>query len=212
MKKSLYFGVAALAALTLSACGGAGSGADQRNAVRAVGSSTVYPFAKAVAEAFARSNPEAGSPIMESTGTGGGISLFCSGVGANTPDIANASRRMKADEFATCQANGVTEITEIQVGMDGLAFASAQGGITMNLTPEIVYRALAANPYGEAQTAKLWSDVDPSPHRYRQRPPRYIPRRPKTPSRSAKTAAAPPQPVRSAPRSAAKQSPASPQS
>ena len=162
MKKSLYFGVAALAALTLSACGGAGSGADQRNAVRAVGSSTVYPFAKSVAEAFARSNPDAGSPIMESTGTGGGISLFCSGVGANTPDIANASRRMKADEFATCQANGVTEITEIQVGMDGLAFASAQGGITMNLTPEIVYRALAANPYGEAQTARLWSDVDPS--------------------------------------------------
>ena len=162
MKKSLYFGVAVLAALSVSACGGAGSGEAQRDAVRAVGSSTVYPFAKSVAEAFARSNPDAGSPIMESTGTGGGLSLFCSGVGANTPDIANASRRIKADEFATCQANGVTEITEIQVGLDGLAFASAQGGITMNLTPEIVYRALAANPYGEAQTAKLWSDVDPS--------------------------------------------------
>ena len=161
MKKALYTGIAALAALTLSACG-SGGGGEQRDAVRAVGSSTVYPFAKAVAEAFARSHADFGSPIMESTGTGAGIDLFCSGVGPATPDIAHASRRMKADEFAACQANGVTEITEIQVGLDGLAFASAQGGITMNLTPEIVYRALAANPYGEPQTARLWSDVDPS--------------------------------------------------
>jgi hypothetical protein len=76
--------------------------------------------------------------------------LFCAGIGANTPDITTASRRMKASEFADCQANGVTEITEIQIGYDGLAFASAQGGITMNLTPEIVYRALAASPYGKA--------------------------------------------------------------
>ena len=135
--------------------------ADARN-LRAVGSSTVYPFAKAVAERVARVNPKLGSPIVESTGTGGGIELFCQGVGANTPDIANASRRMKASEFAECQANGVTEITEIQVGMDGLAFASAQGGIEMNLTPEIVYRALAARPFGEEQTAQTWRDVDPS--------------------------------------------------
>lgn len=161
MKNTMRFGIAAIAALSLAACGGSG-GNDQRNAVRAVGSSTVYPFAKAVAEAYARSNPDASAPIMESTGTGAGIDLFCSGVGADTPDIAHASRRMKADEFAKCQANGVTEITEIQVGMDGLAFASAQGGIRLNLTPEIVYRALAANPYGEAQTAKNWSDIDPS--------------------------------------------------
>jgi len=160
MKNKLNLGIAAIAALALSACG-SGSG-EQRNAVRAVGSSTVYPFAKAVAEAFSRSHPDFGAPIMESTGTGAGINLFCSGVGAATPDIAHASRRMKEDEFASCVANGVTEITEIQVGLDGLAFASAQGGITMNLTPEIVYRALAANPYGEAQTATLWSDVDPS--------------------------------------------------
>jgi len=162
MKNSVKFGIAAVAALSLSACGGSGSGADQRDAVRAVGSSTVFPFARLVAEAFTRSHPDFGSPIMESTGTGGGISQFCSGVGADTPDIAHASRRIKTDEFATCQANGVTEITEIQVGLDGLAFASAQGGITMNLTPEIIYRAIAANPYGEAQTARLWSDVDPS--------------------------------------------------
>ncbi len=145
--------------IPLAACGGE---ADTRQSVRAVGSSTVYPFATTVAESFARSNPEFGSPIIEATGTGGGINLFCSGVGANTPDIANASRRMERSEFAACQANGVTEVVELPIGYDGLAMASAQGGITMNLTPEIVYRALAANPYGEPQTARTWRDVDPS--------------------------------------------------
>ncbi len=160
MKTSFQFTLAALAALSLAACGGGADGT--RNSVRVVGSSTVYPFAKLVAENFARSNPEFGSPIIESTGTGGGIALFCKGVGADTPDIANASRRMKASEFETCRANGVEDVTEIQIGYDGLALASAQGGIAMSLTPELVYRALAANPYGEAQTAKRWRDVDPS--------------------------------------------------
>lgn len=148
------------AAALLAGCDSGGAGT--RDSIRAVGSSTVYPFAKAVAEDFTRSRPEFKSPIIESTGTGGGINLFCSGIGASTPDIANASRRMKAAEFAKCQANGVTEVTEIPIGFDGLALASAQGGITMNLTPELVYRALAANPYGEAQTARTWRDVDPS--------------------------------------------------
>ena len=159
MTMKLRYSLVGLSALALAACNG---GQDTRDSVRAVGSSTVYPFAKLVAENFARSNPDFGSPIVESTGTGGGIELFCQGVGANTPDIANASRRMKASEFEECAANGVTEITEIQVGLDGIAFASAQGGIDMNLTPEIVYRALAARPFGQEQTAKNWSDVDPS--------------------------------------------------
>jgi phosphate transport system substrate-binding protein len=161
MTSKLRFSLVALGAASLAACGGSG-GEGTRDSVRAVGSSTVYPFAKLVAENFARSNPDFSSPIVESTGTGGGIELFCQGVGANTPDIANASRRMKASEFGECQANGVTEITEIQIGMDGLAFASAKGGIEMNLTPEIIYRALAASPYGEEQTAQTWRDVDPS--------------------------------------------------
>ena len=138
------------------------SAADARSQMRAVGSSTVYPFAKAVSENFARSNPEFKSPLIESTGTGGGIQLFCAGVGANTPDIANASRRMKASELANCQANGVTDVIEMQIGLDGLAFASAKGGIAMNLTPKIIYEALAARPYGREQTAKTWADVDPS--------------------------------------------------
>ena len=160
MKLKLSLPLVALCAASLAACGGATEAT--RDSVRAVGSSTVYPFAKLMAESFVRSNPDFGSPIIESTGTGGGIQLFCQGVGANTPDIANASRRMKASEFEECQANGVAEVTEIQVGLDGIAFASARGGIDMNLTPEIVYRALAARPFGEEQTAKTWKDVDPS--------------------------------------------------
>jgi phosphate transport system substrate-binding protein len=153
---------ATAAALALTSCGSQGDGASTRDSIRAVGSSTVFPFAKAVAESLTRSNPAIKSPIIESTGTGGGIKLFCSGVGAATPDIANASRRMKADEFATCKANGVTEVIEIQIGLDGLAFASAKGGLTMNLTPATIYKALAANPFGKPQTAQTWRDVDPS--------------------------------------------------
>jgi phosphate transport system substrate-binding protein len=155
--KSICF--AAVAALAVAGCGQNGGGT--RDSIRAVGSSTVYPFAKKVAEEFSASTGMA-SPLIESTGTGGGMKLFCAGVGPETPDMANASRRMKASEFADCQANGVTDILEVQVGLDGIAFASAQGGIMMNLTPEIVYKAIAANPYGEAQTAKTWADVDPS--------------------------------------------------
>ncbi len=161
MKNKAFLALPALAATALlAACGG--NSDTTRESIRAVGSSTVYPFAKKVAETFTQSNPGMTSPIIESTGTGGGMKLFCAGVGANTPDMANASRRMKKSEFDTCQANGVKDIIELQVGLDGIAFASSQGGITMNLTPQIVYEALAAKPYGKDQTAKLWSDVDPS--------------------------------------------------
>jgi phosphate transport system substrate-binding protein len=163
MKLSKSVILASLSALALAACGDSSGGAGgTRDSIRAVGSSTVYPFAKLVSERFSRANPEFKSPLIESTGTGGGMQLFCAGVGANTPDIAHASRRMKASEFASCQANGVTDVIEIQVGLDGIAFASAQGGIQMNLTPEIVYKALAARPFGQEQTARTWSDVDPS--------------------------------------------------
>ena len=158
--KSIIF--AAVSAAALAACGSAGGDSASRDSIRAVGSSTVFPFAKAVSEAFVRSNPDFKSPIIESTGTGGGMKLFCAGVGADTPDMANASRRMKASEFADCQANGVNDIVEIQVGLDGIAFASAKGGIMMDLTPQQVYEALAAKPYGKEQTAKNWSDIDPS--------------------------------------------------
>ncbi|MFN2099062.1 substrate-binding domain-containing protein [Altererythrobacter sp. MF3-039] len=153
---------AAVGTVALAACGDAATSGGARDSIKVVGSSTVLPFAKKVSESFAQSNPGFNAPIVESTGTGAGMNLFCSGVGVDKPDIANASRRMKASEFANCEANGVTDVIEIQVGLDGIAFASAQGGITMNLTPEIVYEALAASPYGGEQTTQTWSDVDPS--------------------------------------------------
>jgi phosphate transport system substrate-binding protein len=152
---------AAVLALPLAGCD-SGGGGSSRDSVRAVGSSTVYPFAKQVAESFARSNPTYTSPLIEQTGTGGGMQLFCQGVGADTPDMANASRRIKLSEFDKCMTNGVEEIIELQVGLDGIAFASARDGIMLNLSPRIVYEALAANPYGEEQTAQTWADVDPS--------------------------------------------------
>jgi phosphate transport system substrate-binding protein len=153
----------AISALALSACGGSGGGAGgdgARDFVRAVGSSTVYPFATAVAEKVAGQGVK--SPVIESTGTGAGIKLFCGGVGASFPDIATASRRMKASEFEDCKKTGVTEIIEIQIGIDGIAFAEGQSGPDMKLTPVAIYKALAATPFGKPQTAKNWSDVDPA--------------------------------------------------
>src|SRR3546814_20787648 len=90
----------------LDEAGGGGSAAGARDQIRAVGSSTVFPFATAVAEQFVNNNPGMKSPIIESTGTGAGMKLFCAGVGAGHPDIEDASRRMKASEFEDCQENG----------------------------------------------------------------------------------------------------------
>ena len=162
MKIFKHTALVAVSALALSACGSSSDGGSggARDFVRAVGSSTVYPFATAVAEKVAGQGLK--SPVIESTGTGAGMKLFCSGVGASFPDIENASRRMKATEFEDCKKNGVTEIIEIQVGIDGIAFAEANGGPNMKLTPEAVYKALAAAPFGKPQAAKNWNDVDPS--------------------------------------------------
>ena len=151
--------IIATSSLALAACGG-GSDSGTR-AVRAVGSSTVFPFAKAVGEAAAKASGIK-VPVIESTGTGAGMKLFCAGVGAAHPDIENASRRMKKSEYEDCAKNGVKDIVEIQVGLDGIAFAEATGGPGMALTPLDVYKALAANPFGKPNTAKNWSDVNPA--------------------------------------------------
>ena len=167
MKKSALFAAsAAVMTLALSACGGNGGGSaagDSRNQIRAVGSSTVYPFATAVAEQFVASTPGTKSPIVESTGTGAGMKLFCGGIGTRFPDIENASRRMKKKEFEQCVSNGVKDIVEIQIGVDGLAFANAKDGPAYAFTPAQIYRALAQNPFGKGKnTAQKWSDIDPS--------------------------------------------------
>jgi phosphate transport system substrate-binding protein len=147
-----------VAMLALAACGG-GTTRDQ---IKVVGSSTVYPFTTAVAEAFVNSRAGMKAPVIESTGTGPGMKLFCGGIGPQHPDIADASRRMKASEYATCKANGVGEIMEIQVGTDGIALAESNTGPRFQLTRRDVYLALAANPGGKPNTAKTWRDVNPA--------------------------------------------------
>ena len=140
---------------------GTAATAEARTQIRIVGSSTVYPFTTAVAEQFKRTNPQFPAPIVESTGTGGGIKLFCSGVGEQFPDMANASRRIKASEVAACKANGVTGIIEVQVGLDGIAMAEGRNGPALALTEADIYKALAANPFGGgANKAKTWKDVN----------------------------------------------------
>ncbi|MDE0945629.1 MAG: substrate-binding domain-containing protein [Sphingobium sp.] len=163
MMRFALLAATALSVLSLAACGDQGGAGATRDQIRAVGSSTVYPFATAASELFVQTNAGMKSPIIESTGTGGGMKLFCSGVGAQYPDMANASRRMKKTEFDMCQTNGVKDIIEVQIGVDGLAFAEAKNGPGYKLTPKIVYEALAANPYGKGPNkAQTWKDVDPS--------------------------------------------------
>ena len=153
---SKFLAYAAVAASALSVA----TVADARSQMRAVGSSTVYPFAKAVAERIARANPRIPAPIIESTGTGAGMKLFCAGVGERFPDVEHASRRMKASEAKQCRSNGVTAITEIQVGIDGLALATARSSALNSLTQRDIYMALAKTPFGKPNRAKTWKDVN----------------------------------------------------
>jgi phosphate transport system substrate-binding protein len=151
---------AALLALT--------AGAEARDQMRIVGSSTVYPFSAAVAENFGKTT-RMKTPVIESTGTGGGFKLFCSGVGVSYPDITNASRRIKKSEVDQCAAAGVKEITEVQIGYDGIVLANAKNGPQVNLTLRQLYLALAKTVPGDADghtlvanPYKKWSDIDKS--------------------------------------------------
>jgi phosphate transport system substrate-binding protein len=139
--------------------------ASARDQIKIVGSSTVYPYATVVAERFGKSG-KFKTPVIESTGTGGGMKLFCAGVGTNHPDITNASRAIKSSERELCKKNGVKDIIEIVVGNDGISFAHSVKAKDANFTKEHLWRALAhdvdvngkivANPY------KKWSDIDSS--------------------------------------------------
>ena len=151
--KSIALAASAAVALTVPTLA-------EARTMRAVGSSTVYPFAKMAAERVARANPRLGSPIIESTGTGAGMKLFCAGVGERFPDVANASRRMKAKEAAQCAANGVTKVTEIQIGLDGVAVATAKSTPLSGLTQRDLYMALAKTPFGKPNKTKTWKDVN----------------------------------------------------
>ena len=155
------------AALALAACGDGSTGGSQTRAgVWAAGSSTVFPFATRVAENFARASGGA-APRVESLGTGGGIQAFCQGVGPSTPDIANASRPMKASEFDLCQKNGVTDIIEIKVGYDGIVIATARTGNSFNFELNDLFEGLAKEVPGAggafvANPATTWNQVNSS--------------------------------------------------
>jgi phosphate transport system substrate-binding protein len=148
----------------VAACGGAGDKGSGGAAaqMKIVGSSTVYPFTTAIAETFQRANPGS-SVIVESTGTGAGIKLFCEGVGGQTPDMVNASRQMKASEYETCSQNGAKQVIEVTIGIDGLTLIQAKDQPALNLTVDQIYKALAADPFGKGTNkAQTWKDVDPS--------------------------------------------------
>lgn len=165
MKTPLILAVAATA--LLAACGPqAGGGQGPRDAIWAAGSSTVFPFTSRVAENFQRTSGGA-APRVESLGTGGGIQAFCGGVGPSTPDIANASRPMKASEFDRCVENGVTDIIEIQIGYDGIVVATARNGGDFDFRIQDLYLGLAKEiPGADGQFAAnpntLWNQVNPA--------------------------------------------------
>ena len=154
--------IAAVLALTTAALS---APALARDTINIVGSSTVFPFSTAVAEQFGRGGFK--TPKVESTGTGGGIKLFCAGAGIDTPDIANASRAMKASEFKTCEDNGVKGITEVRIGFDGIVLAESKSGQKLDLTLKDIFLALAKdvpNAAGELvpNPNKTWKDVNPA--------------------------------------------------
>jgi phosphate transport system substrate-binding protein len=151
--RTLIYAATTVAVLSISGM------ADARS-MRAVGSSTVYPFAKMAAERVTRANPKLGTPIIESTGTGAGFKLFCAGVGERFPDISNASRRMKAKEAQQCASNGVKDVTEIQIGLDGVALATARGTPISGISQRDLYLALAKTPFGKPNRARTWKDVN----------------------------------------------------
>lgn len=161
--KTKFFALAAASAVAATLAAAPAVAQDQ---IRIVGSSTVYPFTTAVAEQFGKTGAGK-TPVVESTGTGGGMKIFCEGTGAKTPSATNASRRMKKSELALCNKNGVKEVVELKVGYDGLTISQSKAGPAMKLTPAQVYLALAEKVPGKdgkliANPHKMWSDIDKS--------------------------------------------------
>ena len=165
MRKLIALLIITLFAATSIGSVGAASGRDY---ISIVGSSTVYPFATVVAEKFGKSTSFK-TPKIESTGSGGGLKLFCAGVGVEHPDITNASRRIKQSEFEKCMANGVKEIVEIKIGYDGIVMANSKKAAPIKLTRRDIFLALAKDVPDPAGGEKLipnpyktWKDVNPA--------------------------------------------------
>jgi len=159
--------ISSLAVGIVCAMSGNAQAQSARDSINIVGSSTVYPFTTTVAEQFGRAG-KFKTPKVESTGTGGGLKLFCNGVGPQFPDIANASRRIKPAELATCAQNGVKDVVEIKVGYDGIVLAENKSGAALNITRKDVYLALAKTVPDPANPTALipnpyvtWKNVNP---------------------------------------------------
>lgn len=154
--------VAAVAGMALSMA----HAAEARDQIRIVGSSTVFPFSTAVAEQFGKTT-KFKTPVVESTGSGGGLKLFCAGIGAEHPDMTNASRRIKKSEVERCAKNGVTDIVEIKVGYDGIVLANSKASKQMKIGRKEIFLALAKDiPTADGKLIpnpnKTWKDVDAS--------------------------------------------------
>ena len=139
-----------------------------RDQIKVVGSSTVYPFATVVAERFGKTSGFK-TPVIESTGSGGGLKLFCAGIGTEHPDITNASRRIKQTEVDNCKKNGIKDITEIKIGYDGIVIANSKKGVNFHLSTRDLYLALAkdvpADPTGKTvkpNPYKKWNEINPT--------------------------------------------------
>jgi phosphate transport system substrate-binding protein len=149
------------AAITVALAGAA----EARDQIRIVGSSTVFPYTQAVAEEFANKTSKP-APVVESTGTGGGMKIFCQGIGTSHADITGASRAMKASEYANCQKNGVTDVTEVLLGYDGLSVAVSRNGEKLSLTKAQLFQALASEVEVDGKVVdnpfKTWNQIDPS--------------------------------------------------
>ena len=139
--------------------------AQARDQIRIVGSSTVYPFATVVAEKFCIST-KFKTPVVESTGSGGGLKIFCQGIGPSQIDITNSSRRIKGREVKKCAKNGITDITEVKIGYDGIVIANSKKAEKMNLNRKHIWLALGKNVIVDGEIIpnphKTWKDVDPS--------------------------------------------------
>ena len=142
--------------LTILLAVGVASVAQAREQISITGSSTVYPFSTVVAERFGETGFK--TPVVESTGTGGGMKIFCKGIGTHTPDITNASRKIKAKEIKLCKENGVTEIDQVIVGLDGIAFVQNGEQKQVNFTRAQIWEAMSA----KGSHPKKWSDIDSS--------------------------------------------------
>lgn len=154
--------LAGLAAVAVAAA------AEARDQIRIVGSSTVFPFSTTVAEQFGKTT-DFKTPVVESTGSGGGLKLFCAGLGVRHPDITNSSRRIKQSEIDLCARNGVADITEVSIGFDGIVLANARSAARMSISLRHLYLALAKDVPANQDGSELipnpyrrWSDIDPA--------------------------------------------------